>query len=251
MTEMRVGEHLKVGDKVMILRPSRKNKLEVQWDGPIKVTKKISEINYTLEVPGRRNKGIIYHCNLMKPYSGREEVVNMVVNASEEVAVELPVLATVTGVECSIEDNLNLSINRLALEANQVNDLQKLFEEFRQCFSSQPGRTTLITHEIELTSDEPVQSKPYRVSPRQQEIMEVEIKRMLELGIIEPADSDYTSPMILVEASGKEPRPCVDYRKLNAITRNQLYPIPNIEERVERVSGAEYISTIELVRGYW
>lgn len=74
---------------------------------------------------------------------------------------------------------------------------------------------------------------------------------MLALGVIEPAESDYASPLILVEAPGKDPRPCVDYRKLNAITKDQLYPIPNIEERVERVSNAKYISTLDLVRGYW
>lgn len=74
---------------------------------------------------------------------------------------------------------------------------------------------------------------------------------MLELGVIEPRESDYTSPMIIVEVPGKDPRPCIDYRRLNAITRDQTYPIPNIEERVEQVSGANFVSTLDLVRGYW
>lgn len=74
---------------------------------------------------------------------------------------------------------------------------------------------------------------------------------MLELGVIEPCESDYTSPLILVEVPGKDPRPCVDYRKLNLITKDQTYPIPHIEERVERVSSAQFISTLDLVRGYW
>lgn len=72
--------------------------------------------------------------------------------------------------------------------------------------------------------------------------MEAEIKRMLELGVIEPAESDYTSRLILVETPGKDPRSCVNYRTLNAITKDQLYPIPNIKERIERVSAAKYIS---------
>ncbi|XP_077508853.1 uncharacterized protein LOC144120365 [Amblyomma americanum] len=62
----------------------------------------------------------------------------------------------------------------------------------------------------------------------------------------EPAESDYTSPLILVEAPGRDPRPCVDYRKLNTITKDQLYPIPNIEERIETVSAAQYIYTLDL-----
>ncbi|KAK8788529.1 hypothetical protein V5799_021695 [Amblyomma americanum] len=74
---------------------------------------------------------------------------------------------------------------------------------------------------------------------------------MLDLGVIVPTKSEYTSPIILVETPGKEPRPCIDYRKLNAITRDQLYPIPNLEERVETVSKAQYVSTLDLTRGYW
>lgn len=74
---------------------------------------------------------------------------------------------------------------------------------------------------------------------------------MLDLKVIEPAESEYVSPLMLVEVPGKEPRPCIDYRKLNAVTRDQLYPIPNIEERVEIVSSAKFVSLLDLTRGYW
>ncbi|GBN66092.1 Retrovirus-related Pol polyprotein from transposon 297 [Araneus ventricosus] len=57
--------------------------------------------------------------------------------------------------------------------------------------------------------------------------------------------------MILVETPGREPRPCTDYRKLNEITRTQFYPIPNIEQRVETVAKARYITLIDLTKGYW
>ncbi|GBM49177.1 Transposon Ty3-G Gag-Pol polyprotein [Araneus ventricosus] len=74
---------------------------------------------------------------------------------------------------------------------------------------------------------------------------------MLDLGVIEIGESDYVSPMILVETIGREPRPCIDYRKLNAITKTQYFPLPNIEERVERVAAANYISVLDLTKGYW
>lgn len=74
---------------------------------------------------------------------------------------------------------------------------------------------------------------------------------MLEIGVIERGEGDYTSLLILVEVPSKDPRPCIDYRKLDAITRDQTYPIPNIEERVEVVSGSRFISTFDLVRGHW
>ncbi|GFV75197.1 retrovirus-related Pol polyprotein from transposon 297 [Trichonephila clavipes] len=100
-------------------------------------------------------------------------------------------------------------------------------------------------------SDQPVRTKPYRMSHRQNEILKNEINRMLKLGIIEVGESDYMSPMILVEVAGKEPRPCIDYRKLNGIIRTEYFPLPNIEERVEKVSAAKFITVLDLSKRYW
>ncbi|GBM50529.1 Retrovirus-related Pol polyprotein from transposon 17.6 [Araneus ventricosus] len=94
-------------------------------------------------------------------------------------------------------------------------------------------------------------SKPYRTSPRQNEILQKEIQKMLSMKIIEIGYPDYTSPMILVEGPGKEPRPCVDYRNLNKITKTKFYPLPNIEERIETISSAKYITVLDLSKGYW
>ncbi|GBM73752.1 Transposon Ty3-I Gag-Pol polyprotein [Araneus ventricosus] len=51
--------------------------------------------------------------------------------------------------------------------------------------------------------------------------------------------------------TGEEPRPCVDYRNLNRITKTKFYPLPNIEERIETVSSAKYITVLDLSKGYW
>lgn len=109
-----------------------------------------------------------------------------------------------------------------SLARDEVADLENLIEEFKDLFTDRPGKTHITTPNIELTSDEPVQVKPYRVSPRQVDLMRTEAERMLKFGVIKAGDSDYASPMIMVEAPGKEPRPCIDYRRLNAKTRDQL-----------------------------
>ncbi|GFW03717.1 retrovirus-related Pol polyprotein from transposon 297 [Trichonephila clavipes] len=70
-------------------------------------------------------------------------------------------------------------------------------------FSNNPGLTNLVEHEIQLVSDQPVRTKPYRMSHRQNEILKNEINRMLKLGIIEVGESDYMSPVILVEIAGE------------------------------------------------
>ncbi|GFX51068.1 retrovirus-related Pol polyprotein from transposon 17.6 [Trichonephila clavipes] len=63
---------------------------------------------------------------------------------------------------------------------------------------------------------------------------------MLELKIIEPGESDFTSPLILVEAQGKEARPCIDYRRFNKVTRTQFFPLPNIEELLEKCDASNH-----------
>ncbi|GFW94340.1 retrovirus-related Pol polyprotein from transposon 297 [Trichonephila clavipes] len=71
---------------------------------------------------------------------------------------------------------------------------------------------------------------------------------MLKLGIIEVGESDYMSPMILVEIAGKEPRPCIDYRKLNGIIRTEYFPLPNIEERVEKYRRLNLLPSLTYLR---
>lgn len=73
-----------VGDRVVLLRPSKQNKLEVQWEGPADVVEKLSDTNYALRMRGRRKEVRIYHSKLMKPYWKREAVVNMTFNMPEE-----------------------------------------------------------------------------------------------------------------------------------------------------------------------
>lgn len=124
-------------------------------------------MNYILELPRERNKGMIYHCNLMKPYFIREQVVNVVVNVAEVVAAELPALVSEMSSEHSADDIMTVSVNKLALDESQVGDLHKVFEEFHECFSSRPGRTTFITHETNMASDKPIQSKQFCVPPHQ------------------------------------------------------------------------------------
>lgn len=84
-------------------------------------------------------------------------------------------------------------------------------------------RLDLTEHYVELTSEEPVLSKCYWFSPKQSETLDREVKRMLELGVIKASESEYASPMILVEVPSKDPRPIVDYRKLIALTEDQMH----------------------------
>ena len=250
-----VERSFKPGDLVLVMNTARTNKMSVNWIGPGTIESKLSDTNYIVNVPGRREKSQIYHINLIKPYHQRVEHINVLM--SEKLSPEI------------LDADLDLSyptadpdvydfkeiVRESGLEERcspeQIEEIGRVLQKHRGIFSNDPGRTHLIEHDIELVSEQPFRIKPYRTSPRQTEILKREIKRMLELKIIEVGESDYVSPLILVEVTGKDPRPCIDYRKLNSLTRTQYFPLPNIEEKLEIVSAAKYITLIDLTKGYW
>lgn len=69
-----------------------------------------------------------------------------------------------------------------------------------------------------------MKSRQYRLASQQQEVLKREVDRMLELKLIEPRESTCPSPTILLEVPCKDPRPCVDYRKLNATMKDHTCP---------------------------
>ncbi|GFU29771.1 retrovirus-related Pol polyprotein from transposon 297 [Trichonephila clavipes] len=250
-----VKRKFKDGDLVLVLATSRANKLAVQWIGPGTILNKISETNYLVEIPGRRETSQIYHINMLKPYYKRPEHVNVIINDETQNSLadqelEIPYLEN-NSLVYDFEDVIQASELNKHLHDKQMDRLRELLNKYSKCFSNNPSLTNLVEHEIQLVSDQPVRTKPYRMSHRQNEILKNEINRMLKLGIIEVGESDYMSPMILVEVAGKEPRPCIDYRKLNGIIRTEYFPLPNIEERVEKVSAAKFITVLDLSKGYW
>lgn len=232
-----------VGDRVLIMNPSE-GKFSIKWKGPGEVIKQISDTNYLVRCFKNNNfEDKVYHHNMIKPYFQREKTVN-------EILVVQNVINETKPIE-TVDEILKASQLDSILSQSQIKEIQAVVLQFREIFNKKPGKTNLVLHDIELTKEEPIFCKPYRFSPRQKEILRKEINQMLEDHIIEEGTSDYLSPMILVEVEGKDPRPCVDYRKLNNITKTKFYPIPNIEERIERVAQAKYITILDLAKGYW
>ena len=77
-----------------------------------------------------------------------------------------------------------------------------------------------------------------------------EVTRMLEKGIIEPSKSPWASNIVLVRKKDGKTRFCVDYRMLNDVTAKDAYPLPRVDECLDSLSGAKWISSMDLSSGF-
>ena len=112
------------------------------------------------------------------------------------------------------------------------------------------GFTDRVHHRIQLTSDAPV-SQPYRRLPfKQLEEVRQHLQQLMEKGVIRESASPFSSPIVLVRKANGDLRMCVDYRKLNSITREDAFPLPRIDESVDALGGAQIFSTLDLASGY-
>lgn len=119
---------------------------------------------------------------------------------------------------------------------------------------SQPSiiRTNGVSHRIPtLPHHQPIQSYPYRRSPKELEIINEQVKEMLDNHIIRPSSSPWSSPVVIIKKKDGTPRFCVDYRRLNAITERDVYPLPRIDDIIDKLAGCQYFSTFDLKSGYW
>jgi hypothetical protein len=84
-----------------------------------------------------------------------------------------------------------------------------------------------------------------------QGIIDEEVDKMLAEGVIEPSDSPWSSPIVLAKKKDGKHRFCIDFRKVNEVTRKDAYPLPFINVILDKLRRARYISTIDLKSGYW
>ena len=77
------------------------------------------------------------------------------------------------------------------------------------------------------------------------------LEEMQENGVIQPSESPWASPIVLVRKKDGSHRFCVDYRRLNTLTKSDTYPLPRIDDLLDKLGGAKYFSTLDLASGFW
>jgi transposase InsO family protein len=132
--------------------------------------------------------------------------------------------------------------------------LCKLLNQYRECFAqnySELGQTDLTKMSIQLNSDKPVVYRPYRLAHTEREKVRKIIDELKENKIIRDSYSSYASPILLVRKKTGEDRLCIDFRALNKITVKDKYPIPRIEDQIDRLLGAKLFTSLDMASGYY
>ena len=131
---------------------------------------------------------------------------------------------------------------------NIIQDYQDVFPE-KLPKGVPPARE--VEHAIETDPEAvPPSRAPYRLGPKEMDEMEEQIKDLLSQGYIRPSYSPYGAPILFVPKKDGRWRMCIDYRLLNRQTKKDKYPIPRVDELIDKLGSARYFTKLDLASGY-
>ena len=259
------AKRLKEGDQVLLVLPTKLNKLEMQWQGSFDIIKKVTENDYVINLDGQHN---MFHANMLRKYlvtktidkamvilcgcrhleiatGGMAENDSLEEHTCEERSDDIKycsLRATQTWEDVKISTYLN---------EDQQREVRQLLEECSDVLTDIPGKTNLAECNIELTDDIPFRVKAYPVPYALKKEMYKEVTEMLKADIIESSVSEYASSPVVVRKPDGSVRYCIDFRKLNAKTVFDAEPVPNQEVILNRMGGDNFIYRLDLTKGFW
>ena len=260
------------GDRVLVLFPVVGNPLQAKYSGPYKVVKKISDTNYLVKTPGRRKETQLCHINMLKAYHEKpkpelvtlnnrlglespkhsKDCVGQVAEKEEDTESEVRLENDQQPIKLQNSQILNDLGTKLShLPSVQRKELAEVITQYREVFPDVPSKTNLIEHDVDVGDSAPIKQHPYRVSPMKKELLDKEVQYMLENDIIEESQSNWSSPCILVPKHDGGFRFCTDFRKVNDKTKSDSFPIPRIADCIDQIGNAKFVSTFDMLKGYW
>lgn len=132
--------------------------------------------------------------------------------------------------------------------------LRELLSKWKGVFSLNPGApTTVYGVACSINTGEalPIAQPPRRKALSHRKVLMDEIEKMLKDGIIQESRSPWASPCVLVKKTDGQWRFCIDYRKVNAVTKKEVYPLPRIDDCLSALGQSRYFTTLDMAAGYW
>ena len=137
--------------------------------------------------------------------------------------------------------NLQMYLNRKLLSAKLDSNQPDI------CAVSPPE---LTKHEIRLKESTPLKQRYRPKNPAMQAIIDTEVEKMLQEGVIQPSNSAWSAPIVMTKRKNEKYRFCIDFRRLNKLSEKGIYPLPQVNATLDKLKGAKYITTIDLKNGY-
>ena len=254
-----VQREFAVGQKVLALLPIPSSAFQSKFCGPYVVERKLCETDYVVKTPDRKRKTRVCHVNMLKPYVDRASVAPVAVAT---VAPAAPSLYTPESDGLRVKNSAGARLQNSDvlrdlptflshLEKGAQADIIALIENNTGLFSDTPSRTTVLAHDVDVRGHSPIKQHAYRVNPTKRELIKKEIDYLLGNNLAIPSSSAWSSPCLLVPKSDGSMRFCTDYRKVNNVTVADSYPLPRMEDCVDRVGAAKFVTKLDLLKGYW
>jgi len=215
------------GDRVWMRKPG-------MW-------KRNSMLSYAIDVGDRVIPSV--HTQLLKKCQTNEEEIAKVDRATTVLEPD--------EVDDEITGRSEVKVEGGILEASQLRDIEALVVEFKETLTKEPGLTNLVEFGIESGDSEPISQRPYNTPTKFRESIDKELDWLEGKGYIRRSKSAWASPIVCVRKPDGSARLCVDYGKLNAVTQPQPFYMPRVEEVLESVGKARFISKMDLAKGYY
>ena len=137
------------------------------------------------------------------------------------------------------------------LKKEMFKELIREYEDIFEYDEEKLGRVDKVKHEIEVKEEqEPIAQKRYRETEEKEKFIKKEIEQLLKMGKIKKSWSPWSSPVTLAGKKSGNYRFCIDYRKLNSVTKSDAYPLPRIDELLEKFRKGNWFTSLDLAAGY-
>lgn len=213
---------------------------------------KISNLTFDLEVVFADleedcllGKDFLFKLGLLKDF---ETVIKSKFDSSENLITSRLIISLP---EFLLDLFKNSSIN---LSENQKKQFENFLIKNQNVFSKNStdiGLCKLIKHKIDVRDSRPIKQAPRRIPVHYRSKVYEMLEDMKKQKVIEPSCGPWASPIVLIPKSDGSLRFCIDYRKLNEVTKKDSIPLPLIEDIFDAVAGSSWFSVIDLKSGYW
>ena len=211
--------------------------------------------------PDRRKSTQLVHINLLKLYKSRPNLApdtNKIPDSNTKpvctISVPENTTTLVTGTDCDKNSTIlgNLRDYLTHLSSSHRRDITTIMLNHKDVLGDHPKLCNMTSHDVELLpGTSPLRQPPYRLHPRKCDQMRQEVDYLLQQGLAIPSQSPWASPCLLVPKEDGQLRLCTDYRRVNAVTVPDAYPLPRIDDLIDKVGQTNYITNIDLLKGYY